>query len=81
MIIIIEVGKSCLSIQAINKKFKHDYEATAGFDFFSFNIRFNNNIIIKLQILDTSGAELYKCLIENFYKDRSLFIIVYAIDE
>ena len=37
--------------------------------------------IIKLQIWDTCGQEIYKSLITNFYKNSSLTLIVYAIDE
>ena len=36
---------------------------------------------IKLQIWDTCGQEIYRSLITSFYKNSSLAIIVYAIDE
>ncbi len=78
--IIIGVGKSCLSLKATKKKFKSNYVATVGFEFFSFNIKMDNKII-KLQIWDTCGQEIYRSLISNFYKNTSLAIIVYAIDE
>lgn len=81
LIIIIEVGKSCLSILATRNNFEHNYIATVGFEFFIFNIRLNNNINIKLQIWDLTGDEAYKSLIKNFYRNSSLSIIVYAIDE
>ena len=45
-----------------------------------FNIRLNN-AIIRLQIWDTSGDGLYNSLINNFYRNASLVIFVYAIDE
>ncbi len=38
------------------------------------------NKIIKLQIWDTCGQELYRSLITNFYRNSSLAIIVYAIN-
>ena len=62
------------------KKFENNYLATVGFEFFSFNIRLNG-IVIKLQIWDTCGQEIYRSLISSFYKNSSLAIIVYAIDE
>ena len=74
------MGKSCLSLQATKKKFENNYLATVGFEFFSFNIRFDNKVI-KLQIWDTCGQEIYRSLISSFYKNSSLAIIVYAIDE
>ena len=73
------VGKSCLLIKAINNNFNDNYEKTVGFDFFTFNLKFNNKII-KLQIWDTSGQEIYYSLIQNFYKNSSLAVIVYSID-
>ena len=61
-------------------KFENNYLATVGFEFFGFNIKIDNKVI-KLQISDTCGQEIYRSLITNFYKNSSLSIIVYAIDE
>ena len=36
--------------------------------------------VIKLQIWDTCGQEIYKSLVSNFYRNSSLAIIVYSID-
>ena len=63
------------------KYFEKFYSQTVGFDFYTFNICFNKKTIIKLQIWDTSGFELYRSLIGTFYKNSSIAIIVYAIDE
>ena len=73
------VGKSCLSAQAVRNNFIEFYQATVGFEFLTFNLRINNNII-KLQIWDTCGQEVYKSLISNFYRNCSLALIVYAIN-
>ena len=45
----------------------------------TFNIRINNNVL-KLQIWDTCGQEVYKSLITNFYRNSSLALIIYAIN-
>ena len=74
------VGKSCLSIQATKKKFENNYLATVGFEFFVFNMKYKNKVL-KLQIWDICGQEIYRSLITSFYKNSSLAIIVYAIDE
>ena len=74
------VGKSCLSIKATENIFENNYLATVGFEFFAFNVKLNDKII-KLQIWDTCGQEIYRSLITNFYRNSSLAIIVYAIDE
>ena len=76
----IGVGKSCLSMRATRKKFETNYLATVGFEFFSFNMKYDNKVI-KLQIWDTCGQEVYKSLVTSFYKNSSLAIVVYSIDE
>ena len=74
------VGKSCLTIKAIKDVFEPTYSATVGFDFFTFNIKINDQII-KLHIWDTCGQEEYKSLVSNFYRNSSLAILVYAIND
>ena len=73
------VGKSCLTCKAIRNTFLDNYYATIGFEYSSFNIKIND-ILIKLQIWDTCGQELYRSLVSNFYRNSSLGIIVYAIN-
>ena len=73
------VGKSCFTNKATKNFFEEDYNATIGFEFFNFNIKLSDKII-KLQIWDTCGQELYRSLITNFYRNSSLAIIVYAIN-
>ena len=73
------VGKSCLTTQAVRNNFEEFYTATIGFEFLTFNIRINNNVL-KLQIWDTCGQEVYKSLITNFYRNSSLALIIYAIN-
>ena len=73
------VGKSCLTTQAVRQNFEEFYTATVGFEFLTFNMRINNNVL-KLQIWDTCGQEVYKSLISNFYRNCTLALIVYAIN-
>ena len=72
------VGKSSLSIQAARHTFAENYFATVGVEFFTMNIKYENKII-KLQIWDTCGQEIYRSLISNFYRNSSLAVIVYSI--
>ena len=74
------VGKSCLAEKKKKNIFENNYVATVGFEFFSFNLKMDGKVI-KLQIWDTCGQEIYRSLITNFYRNSSLAIIVYAIDE
>jgi len=53
--------------------------ATVGFEFQTFIVKINNTII-KLQIWDTCGQDVYKSLVANFYKSSSLAILCYSID-
>ena len=72
------VGKSCLTNKATKNVFETAYNTTIGFEFFSFNIKINDKVL-KLQIWDTCGQELYRSLITNFYRNSSLAIMVYSI--
>ena len=72
------VGKSCLTNKATRNIFEDNYHATVGFEFFTFNLKINDKIV-KLQIWDTCGQELYRSLISNFYRNTSLAILVYSV--
>jgi GTPase SAR1 family protein len=65
---------------ATKQKFDEQYKSTIGFEFFYFNVKIDNKII-KLQIWDTCGQEIYRSLVNNFYRNTSLAIVVYAINE
>ena len=73
------VGKSSLANKAVKNKFETGYSATLGFDYFSFFVRIDKKIL-KLQIWDTCGQEIYNSLISNFYRNSSLAIMVYGIN-
>ena len=73
------VGKSCLTMKGTKNHFEECYAPTVGFEFFIFNIKIDDKYI-RLQIWDTCGQEAYKSLITSFYRNASLAILVYAID-
>ena len=72
------VGKSCLSLRAKQDIFKEDFISTIGFEFFSFYLKINDKIV-KLQIWDTCGQEIYRSLISGFYKNTELAVIVFSV--
>lgn len=74
------VGKSCLTTKAVKNNFEDYYQATVGFEFLTFNLKVNDKVI-KIQIWDTCGQEMYKSLITNFYRSSSLAVLVYSIDQ
>ena len=73
------VGKSCLTMKGTKNHFEECYAPTVGFEFFIFNIKIDDKYI-RLQIWDTCGQEAYKSLITSFYRNASLAILVYSID-
>ena len=73
------VGKSCLTTKATKNYFEDNYTSTVGFEFCTFNIKIKDKTI-KMQIWDTCGQEAYKSLISSFYRNSSLAILVYSIE-
>ena len=73
------VGKSCLTTKAAKGIFDETYSATVGFEFLTFNLRIDGKVV-KLQIWDTCGQEIYRSLISSFYRNASLAMMVYSID-
>ena len=73
------VGKSCLTTKAVKNTFEEFYQATIGFEFLTFNLKMNDTVV-KLQIWDTCCQEVYRSLISNFYRNSSLAVLLYAID-
>ena len=73
------VGKSCLISKVVKGVFNDLYHEPVGLKFLAFNVRINGKVI-KLQIIDVSGKELYRSLISNFYRNVSLAMMVYAIN-
>ena len=72
------VGKSCLTSKASKDTFNEKYSPTISFEFLSFNVKINDKII-KLEIWDTCGQEVYQSLIRSYYTKSSLAMIVYSI--
>ena len=70
-------GKTSFSNKAKNNSFES--APTIGYEFSNIKIRINYDAI-KLQIWDCCGQEVYRFLIKSFYKNASLAIILYPID-
>ena len=71
------VGKTCIIMRAVNNKFTDTYQATVGFEFFLMYFQVNN-VKIKLQMWDTCGQEIYRSLIQGFYRNTTATILVYS---
>ena len=73
------VGKSSLLKRAVQNKFDGNYQATIGFEFLLMHFKVND-LKIKLQIWDTCGQEMYRSLIQGFYRNTSLALVVYDVN-
>ena len=73
------VGKTSLSMRITKNLFEETPKTTVGFDIFKYVAKINE-LPIKLQIWDTCGLEEFSSVTPNLYKNASLAIIVYAID-
>ncbi len=69
------VGKSYL----YSRKFGELPPSTIGFDYFTFEIKIDDKII-KLQIWDTAGQEMFRKILSSNYRNSSLAIFVYSIN-
>ena len=73
------VGKSCLLRRAVQNTFTNTHTATIGFEFLLMYYDVNGTKM-KLQIWDTCGQEMYRSLIQGFYRNTALTIMIYSID-
>ena len=73
------VGKSSLLKRAVQNKYDPNYQATIGFEFLLMHFQVNE-LKVKLQIWDTCGQEMYRSLIQGFYRNTSLALVVYDIN-
>ena len=74
------VGKSSLLKRAVQGKFTENYTATIGFEFLLLYYEING-VKIKLQIWDTCGQEMYRSLVQGFYRNTALTLLIYAIND
>ena len=74
------VGKSCLTLRVTKNNYIENYTPTIGFENSSLFFKIKENII-KFEIWDTCGQETYRSLIKSYYRNSSLVILVYSIDD
>ena len=74
------VGKSCLLLQFLEKKFKFDHDTTIGVEFGSkiINVRDKQ---IKLQIWDTAGQERFRTITSAYYKGSHGILLVFDLTD
>ena len=66
-------------IKSSKKYFRRLLQSNSWFEYLTFNMKINE-FVIKMQIYDIWGQEIYNSLIPNFYRNSSLALILYSID-
>ena len=72
------VGKSCLLLQFIDKRFRHDHDLTIGVEFGS-RVSQIDGKDIKLQVWDTAGQESFRSITRSYYRGAACALLVYDI--
>ena len=74
------VGKTTFCNKLVNDEFIFDYYSTIGVDFFIKYMKINNKIF-KLQIWDTAGQERFKSIINSYFRNSNLVIIMLDLNK
>ena len=72
------VGKTSILVKYINNKFEDSCVSTVGVDYMDKILNYKN-LIIKLQIWDTSGEEKFRSMTRNFYRNADGIFIVFDL--
>mmetsp|Transcript_52882 Transcript_52882/g.60752 ORF Transcript_52882/g.60752 Transcript_52882/m.60752 type:complete len:214 (+) Transcript_52882:35-676(+) len=72
------VGKSCLLLQFIDRRFRQKHEVTIGVEFGARMINIDGKNI-KLQIWDTAGQESFRSITRSYYRAAAGALLVYDI--
>ena len=74
------VGKSCLLMQFVDKRFKDSHDLTIGVEFGSRSVSVDDrNTQVKLQIWDTAGQESFRSITRSYYRGAICALLVYDI--
>ena len=76
--IVIGVGKSCLLLQFMDKRFQPVHDLTIGVEFGARMINVEDKKV-KLQIWDTAGQESFRSITRSYYRGAAGALLVYDI--
>ena len=74
------VGKTSITNRMITGNFSKNQSPTIGFDLFPFILKYKEKVI-KLEIWDTCGQEVYRSLIKSFFINASLAVVTYSVTD
>lgn len=72
------VGKSCLLLQFVDRRFSSVHDLTIGVDFGSRIVDIGGEKI-KLQIWDTAGQESFRSIARSYYRDAAGALLVFDV--
>ena len=73
------VGKSCLLLQFVDRRFSSVHDLTIGVDFGSRVVELGGNNKVKLQIWDTAGQESFRSIARSYYRDAAGALLVFDV--
>ena len=73
-------GKTSLANKFMNDTFFDNSTSTIGVDYFTKIILFNN-LIFKIQIWDTAGLDVFRCIIRSYYRQAVGVLLCYDIND
>ena len=74
------VGKTSIIQKLIFNKFESIYNSTIGVDFSVKHFTYKN-LDIKLHLWDTAGQERFRAITKSFYKNNSIYILVFDLSD
>ena len=72
------VGKSCIMLNFLDKRFRPEHDLTIGVEFGSKIVEIKD-IKVKLQIWDTAGSESFKSITRSYYRSAAGCLLVFDI--
>lgn len=75
----ISVGKTSLLKRFIDKEFTKEYKCTIGVELRLKTIDINDSVSAELKIWDTCGAEKYRVITHQYYRDAPGIILVFDL--
>lgn len=72
------VGKSCLVLQFVDRRFQNLHDPTIGVEFQHKTVSLDSKVL-KLQLWDTVGQENFQSIARNYYRESTACIVTFDI--
>ena len=73
------VGKTCIIHRFVRGYYQSQFPQTMGVNLTHKYVKLNHGRTIKMVIIDTSGAERFRCVCQRYYKESHGIILIYDI--